>query len=360
MRVLLAGNYQFPWYEQACANALECLGNDVIRFSWKNFYASFPGKIEEYLALDGPATWSANRALERTVAAIQPDMVVVWRGNHIGAPCLNNIRKQSPQCLIASYNNDDPFGPRYSSNAAPINHRRLWNRFKEAIPAYDLNFVYRPTNVAEYLDAGARNVHVLMPYFVPELHSPMKLTADELLTYGCDVVFVGHHEADGRSKYLRAIVRAGLKLRIFGNGWPQDVLASISPSLPPARAVLGEEYAKALCGAKVCLSFLSKLNRDTYTRRTFEIPACGGVMLSERTPDLSELFVEDKEAVYFDGEAELVEMATALVKDPARQASIGDAALRRVWSSGHDVVSRMQQMLTASMTARITSSENDI
>lgn len=350
MRILFAGNYQFSWYEEACAEAIEELGHEVIRFSWKGHFESLIGRAEEHLAVDGPVTNFSNRALAQSVIDAAPDMLFVWRGVHVGAPVLREIRTRHPRCVLASYNNDDPFGPRYFVPTAPINQRRLWRRFRGAIPEYDVNFVYRPVNVLEYHAAGACNVHVLIPYFVPKLHRPRALSGDELLRYGCDVVFIGHYEADGREQYLAAIVDAGLKLKIFGNDWPRDVLAKISPTLPPVQPVLGDEYVKALCGAKVCLSFLSKLNRDTYTRRNFEIPACGGVMLSERTSDLTTIFAEGDEAMYFGNAAELVETATALVKDDARRELIASAGMRRVWAGGHDVVSRMRQMLAYSST----------
>jgi spore maturation protein CgeB len=111
------------------------------------------------------------------------------------------------------------------------------------------------------------------------------------------------------------------------------------------RPVYGDDYSKALCGAKLCLCFLSRLNRDSYTRRTFEIPACGRLMLSERTADLSRLFAEDREALFFSSTEELVSKVQEWVKDDARRDTAALAGLCRCWDGGHDVISRMREML---------------
>lgn len=344
IRILIAGDYRYPWYEKACADALEHLGHEVIRFSWRGYFATVPGRIEEHLAWSGPVTWQVNRALARAGAENEIDVLLVWRGVHVTSDTLRLIRRQNPRSILVSYNNDDPFGPIYASRSASIHQRRLWVRFRQSIPEYDLNLVARPINVLEYRAAGARDVRVFMQYFVPQLHRPRELTPDERQRYECDVVFVGHYEADGREQYLSALARAGLKVRVFGTGWPNVVLTRIFHELPIVCPVYGDDYSKALCGAKLCLCFLSRLNRDSYTRRTFEIPACGRLMLSERTTDLTRLFAEDREAVYFGSEAELVEKAIFYVNDDVRRESMAKAGLDRAWRSGHDVVSRMVEI----------------
>jgi spore maturation protein CgeB len=109
--------------------------------------------------------------------------------------------------------------------------------------------------------------------------------------------------------------------------------------------VWGEEYNKALCGAKVALCFLSKHNRDTYTRRCFEIPATRTLMLSERTEDLLSLYKEGEEADFFSSLDEMTNKVKLYVEDEKRRQAVADMGYRRVMSDGHDVVSRMKQVL---------------
>ena len=109
--------------------------------------------------------------------------------------------------------------------------------------------------------------------------------------------------------------------------------------------VVGEDCAKALCGAKMCLAFLSKINRDTYTRRCFEIPACGRLLLCERTDDLKKMFIEGEEAVFFSTREELVEKALWLLGNPIKIQQISEAGRKRVWADGHDVINRAKQFM---------------
>jgi len=67
-------------------------------------------------------------------------------------------------------------------------------------------------------------------------------------------------------------------------------------------------------------------------------------MLSERTEELTRLFAEDREAVLFGSEEDLVGKAMSCAKDDVRREGIAKAGLERVWSGGHDVVSRMADM----------------
>jgi spore maturation protein CgeB len=105
--------------------------------------------------------------------------------------------------------------------------------------------------------------------------------------------------------------------------------------------------AKALGGAKIALGFLRKENRDDYTQRTFEIPACGGLLLAERTPMHLSLFREGVEAEFFDPTRpeELAAKVRDLLADDARRDAIRTAGRAAVLRGGYTYDDRIRQIL---------------
>jgi spore maturation protein CgeB len=130
-----------------------------------------------------------------------------------------------------------------------------------------------------------------------------------------------------------------------GSGWDKPLRGSSAlQRFAPTSYLESSEYVKALCATKIALCFLSKLNRDTYTRRCFEIPATGAALFSEYSPDLASLFVEGKEVEFFRCGEELVEKTEFYLGNPERLEALRLAGMRRVTSDGHDVLSRMRYM----------------
>jgi len=349
VKILLAGDFQFAWYEEACAKALESLGHRVIRFQWNSYFRGLVGKLEHHFVIPGPGVLGLNQGLLNLAVVEQPELVFVWRGVHVWSRTLRRIRQTTKACLVA-YNHDDPFSPSYA-RSDNLHQRRLWSCFRAAIPEYDLNLTVRRLNIEEYLQAGARRVHLLKQFFVPEIHRPIHLTDDEMKQFSCDVVFVGHYEPDGRVECLRALIEQRIQVRLFGSNWSQGVLRSLYDPLGPVQTVYLEEYAKVLNAAKICLAFLSKHNRDSCTSRSFEIPACGALMLSERSPDLVALYQEDQEAVFFSSPGELVEKTQWLLNHDATRKKIAQAGYHQCLSKGHDVVSRMKELIEITFQA---------
>jgi spore maturation protein CgeB len=349
-RILVVGDGHSPIHEVACAQALKQLGHDAHLFQWYEYFGRYAyrrmsGWEQAFLRLQhrlvwGPVVWRVNADLVRRVDDVRPDVVLVYRGTHILPSTLRRIKRRHPKCVLASYNNDDPF----SAGAS----RALWRHYVAAVPDYDVHFVYRHANLEDVCARGAGDVHVLRSYFIEELNRPVALSADEQERFGCDVVFAGHYEPDGRVEVLEALVAhyPHVRLRVFGHGWNARVRASHRlRQLYPVAQLPFAEYNRAICGAKIALCFLSKLNRDTYTRRCFEIPAAGVLLLSEYSADLASLFKEGEEADFFRGRSECLEKIGLYLMDDDRRRRVADAGRRRVHEDGHSVVSRMQQAM---------------
>ena len=344
-RVLIVGLFSWPQYEQAVANGLRASGAEVHTLPLAAHFRGRWGALQQTLPLPLGVLQRINRQVLDEARRLRPHWVLFWRPTHILPGTLQALRALG--IATVSYNNDDPFGPKAHGNV-PWHHHLLWHWYLRCLPQFDRNFFYRRINCDEARAAGASHAAVLMPYFIPALDRPMELDAADHARFGCDIVFVGHYEPDGREQLVRRLVDAGLHMRLWGgDSWGSEVLGDLYSHLGPAAPALGDDYRKALCGAQICLCLLSRVNRDTYTRRCFEIPACGKLMLAERTDDLVALFREDEEACFFSTPEELVQKALWLRDKPELCQRISLAGQRRVWSDGHDVESRCRELLTA-------------
>jgi spore maturation protein CgeB len=350
MKIMIAGDWHSVIHEEAITNALESLGHVIIRFPWFQYFSVAEGthfaRVKrtcarlQNKAIAGPQVARLNEDLVEKALSQRPDVLFVYRGTHILPDSLRAIRARQPHTLLVGYNNDDPFSQRGS--------RLLWRHFLRTIPLYDLILAYRLQNIEDFRRAGAKRVELLRSWFVEKTPTPASLSAEERDRFECDVVFAGHYENDGRAEMLDALVAEGFKLRLFGPTREWDSAVQRSPrlrGLAPVVPVWGDMYDKAIIGAKVALCFLSKLNRDTYTRRVFEITALRSLLMSEYTDDLATLFEEDKEAVFFRTKDELVEKVRRYVHDDHGRRQIAERGYQRAHHDGHDVVSRMRTLV---------------
>jgi glycosyltransferase involved in cell wall biosynthesis len=342
--IFLAGDWEWEQYEKAFAAALEEIGHTVIPFKTTGYFDGLLGRLQRVVPFPGLAMLRMNFALRRAAISCKPDLFFAWRCTHLLPSTIRIIKSKGIRTV--SYNNDDPFNVNAIGKKAPWHHHFLWYWYIKDLKYFDLTLVYRTINIAEALRYKAKRVKVLKSCFLPSVHRPVKLTDDEEKKFGCDVVFVGHYEPDDRVSYLKTLVDNGIQVKVYGEHyWNKKNIGDLYDRIGPIVPALGDDYVRALCGAKICLVFLSKLNRDTYTRRCFEIPACGKVMLAERTDDLLKMFTEGKEACYFSDSKELTIKVNWLLENPGKAESIANAGLKRVWTDKHDVNSRAREFI---------------
>lgn len=265
----------------------------------------------------------------------RPEIVIVLKGLHISADEVHALRGQG--AWVVNINHDDFFS--YNPNN--------WSQVqRQAIPAYDFIFVTREVNVAEVRPLNP-NVELMLFAFYPRIHRITPLTPEERAYFGADVAFVGTWEQQ-RCKQLEYLVeQVPARYAIWGNLW--DRVGRRSPLRPflRGRDVIMEDMAKAIGGAEISLGFLRKQNRDDYTQRTFEIPACGGLLVAERTERHRSFYREGVEAEFFDADRpdELVGKVRALLADPARRAAIREAGHAAVLSQHQTYRDRLERLL---------------
>jgi spore maturation protein CgeB len=202
--------------------------------------------------------------------------------------------------------------------------------------------------------------------YCDETHRP--LPSDDP-RWACAVGFLGGWEPR-RERLLRAV--AGVAdLKIWGGYWDflrdgrwslrrQIILSRLAGGEPFRIArdeqlghawqggeVYGDDYARALTAARIGVGFLRKTWPDQHTTRTFEIPACGSLLLADRTEEHQSFFEEGREAEFFGSEAELVDKASFYAANEDARSRIAAAGRARCETSGYAYIERLRPVLDA-------------
>ena len=332
-------------HELAWLRALRDLGIQVELFdTHTHIPPNLAGRLEQrYLA--GPHIRKVNRMVLEGARTMRPDVVHFYQGHHYTAETIANVA----QIAFASGSAQRRSIRKIGSPGIPSSSEGDC-RNTTVITSIGNVISRRP------LPSGVKRARVLMMYYIPWLHFPCSLTAQEQKDFGSDVVFAGHMEPDLRVECLSGVIRAGLKCRIFGGAeeWTSALDQDAYESVRPIFHARGADYRRALCASKIGVCFFSKWNRDRYTTRSWEIPACGVFLLSERTSAMQEFYCEGKEAEFFDNSEEFIDKARFYVNNESARKKIAAAGYARVIASGNDIYSRMRQWL-----ADVTSWRNE-
>lgn len=345
MAFVIVGEFKYKHYESDFIDGLKDNGILVFPFNiWDNSKLfNFFFKIEYYFSFIGLATLFVYLKLFFFLSKIpksQKIKVFFWRPTLISPLILKSFNFNSSKKLIfISYNNDNPFSIKYKKSNN-FHQKYLWKNFLRTIPFFDLTIVYRPSDINEYKNRGAKKILLFPPGYSDSLIHMW----DEKSNYKYDIVFIGHFEKK-RIEYLNSILNSQINLKIFGTGWENKEHLLPSYQCFPIVPIYGDFYFKTLNKSKISLCFLSELNNDVYTRRNFEIPACKSLMLSERTEELLCLFKESNEAFYFSDSDEMLEKIKYLLSNEDVLQKVTNRGYIKSINSGYSINSRVKKLL---------------
>jgi spore maturation protein CgeB len=338
----LFGGPLFEWNTtEARRRALIALGHDVRAIDLLGFIdtrASLLPKLRRHLHL-GRGVAAYNAELLKRAAAWNPEVVWLDAPAQVWPRTVNLLR--SSGAMVVNHNTEY------------VGFRRYWFRHLLAATAlYDAHFVTNNLTAEILTRLGARRVIMGQFSYDPGLHHPMALTEEDTERYRTDAIFVGHWEPRS-ARLVAQLRRSGLMVSVYGPNWRRAVRLGDRRSIRP---IYGEEYVKALAGAKICLCFLSRWNRNQATLRTFEIPASGGFLVADRTPLHSSYFQEGKEAEFFSSGDELVEKCRHYVVHSDTRVGIARAGHERCIQGSHahkDEVERLLSELRGRLEPRV-------
>ena len=324
--------------------ALERLGHKVVSLNAYEYEARNALARKVFFRMQaGPWVARLNRDILAMAEHENPD--VFWADKLLSLQPKTLEKLRAMGIVSVSYMIDNAFGPRRDPG---------WRLYMRDIPYFDLHVVQRDKNIADYRERGARDVIKIQTAYEPTVHfPPSEGWGDKDRDRG--VSFIGT-SYDDRPEFLTRLWKEfGFPVVISGDSqWKKRLTPEAAAALYTNSELYLKEYREGVWRSKINLSFLTHSNQDEFVHKSFEIAACQGFLLAERSPGHAARFVEDEEAVFFTGFDECVEKIRKYLPDEAARERIAAAGRARAVRDGYGndaqlgaIVERLRSILGA-------------
>lgn len=355
MKILFVGSTGIGQTSQMRLQVLRDLGHDV----WPVDSAGRWGKVgavsrrAQQAACAGPVISELNDEVAKAARQFGPDLLWAEKQEYLRADMLEDIARTGARLLHFT---PDPY------------FTLTWKQTRlsrEAMQVYHLLLTSKRYELAEYAKLPGRVIYMPLG-FAEAVHRPLVPgTRGGYRHFASDVSFLGGWEPRREEALSRIAGDDRLRLRVWGYGWdhledgrstPRRYLAmrrnaggrrfSITRNGRLAEAVAGgevygDDYAYALSAARIGLGFLREICPDQHTTRTFEIPACGSLLLADRTGEHEELFEEGTEAEFFGSVDEMLDKLDFYHRNEDARARVARAGFERCHRSGYSYRERL-------------------
>lgn len=310
--VLLCGAFWHGSLEESYARAFESIGWNVIRFDWERHSNSQPLaniSIANKL-LKSRIAGAVGKQFVHTIAEARPDLVFVIKGKTVSPEILSEVKRTMGDRPLINFNPDSPWdAANYSA----------W--LVESIPEYDAHFTWNSLLMPRFANAGAKHIYHLPFAYDPLLHHPLL----ENTIPKHDAIFVGTYSSE-RDEILGSL--QACDIRIVGNGWSKA--KHVPKEWILSEAVYGDEAVSVLNVGACAINLLRPQNAGSHNMRTFEIPATARPMLSTRSEEQSQFFIEGSEMECFSNPGELQDKIRFLASNLPHAESIAKNGYERV------------------------------
>jgi len=339
-RVLLYGESWRGTMAYSVKLALEENGYsvDTVDPSVYQFHAGLIGKVDSIMdrVFFRKIAYAINAHMQELLRTRKYTIVVIIKGLHVWPETITLSRKLCGRAV--NWNHDEFFNPLRGAG-------HIWSPYiEQAFKEYEVIITPRRHLAESYLAKGARRVEYLPFACDPEIHQPRVPSAQDVVLYSSEIIFVGNWSPLRQNVFSKLI--DSQPLTIWGASWWRSGWKfSTSPNCRLKGIIPQDRMSLLLACSKIALNMYTRENSDRYTIRNFEIPAARVFQLAERTVEATGFFEEDSEAVYFSTAEELIDKCRFyLAHDEARR-KIAEAGYRRFISSGYTYRDRVRDLI---------------
>jgi len=256
-----------------------------------------------------------NQAILSQLQEQKYDLVWFEKPIFIYSETLEYIR--SKNIVSVSYNPDNAFGPRKDG---------CWRLYLENLDLFSHHLIPRRSN---YHDIRSRSTAKI--FFMPFSFDQNIHFKESNLKKDLDVTFIGTPH-DQRIEFLYELSKnSSVNINIFSAEWRKfEAKLSKNSNVNINNSIYGIDYREVINRSRIMLGFMTQSNFDEYSRRSFEISACGSFLLSQRSNFQKRFFRENKEAVYFDDVSECADKINYFLDHPEQRRAIEISGYRRV------------------------------
>lgn len=206
-------------------------------------------------------------------------------------------------------------------------------QFEKSLALYDFAITTKTKEIPLYHEKIGHDKTIFATQgFDIDLHQPYQA----FINKDKAVAFVGLAEKS-RYQILQNLVDSGIHLKLAGKGWKKFVHHNRNKVNFKfcGEALFGTEYANFISSNLFGIGLLSKKFPELHTTRTFEIPACGTALITERNSETSSFFTE-KEAIFYNTPEEMITKIKYYQNNPEKLELLIDKGRARVIKDGRD------------------------
>jgi spore maturation protein CgeB len=323
MRILIIAPFGEGFLADSYAKALESNGHEIYCFDSDRAYFESASYARNRFArrLFRAMLWNKlNFSTVELVRCVKPNLVLVFKGAFLHPETIRRIRANEG-VPIANYYPDNPYC------GVPLDPRKTSAQRRDLIDAlreYTFVLTWERGLVKRLKADGVSASYV--PFGVDtNSFSPMEKSLCNECRNRHSVVFVGQHDIK-REQHVDAIRKN--EVALWGARWSRAKKRFGERHVIHKQAVFGTVCAVVYSSAEISLNIVGDLNIPGHNMRTFEIPACGGVMLSTFTKEQAEFFPEGEAAFYYRDPSELDSIIDRLLGDEGLRKRVKQRALK--------------------------------